>query len=125
MDIEARAKDLIYIVDALQFKIGDIKFLFSNLDAELSVSGAEKAGLSDLYNTYLAYTQAKINAEKEQAILHDYYRNNVKWRRISLKNGNGQSLGSVYICPHCDSKSPDDFPYCPHCGRIVGSGYEK
>lgn len=125
MDIGKRMYNLVYIIDALQFKVGDIKFLFANLDAELTAEDAERVGLIELYRSYLGYKQAQIDAEKEQTMLHDYCNNKIGWRRIALENGNRQSLGAVYICPHCDSKSPEDFPYCPHCGMIVGRGYKK
>lgn len=125
MDFEKRVHNLLYIADALQFKIEDIKLLFSNIEAELTAESAKKIGMGETYNLYLNYQQIALDVEKELAALHDYTQCKIHWRRIAIENGNGQNIGAVYICPHCDSKSPDDFLYCPHCGRIVGRGYEK
>lgn len=125
MDFEKRVHNLLYIADALQFKIEDIKLLFSNLEAELTAESAKKIGMGETYNLYLNYQQIALDVKKELAALHDYTQGKINWRRIALENGNRQSLGAVYICPHCDSKSPEDFPYCPHCGMIVGRGYKK
>ena len=125
MDIEYRKKVLEIALEALCYRIGDTKMLFANLEIPLTAEGAQSAGLGGTWEKFLDYQQTVLDISKELTTIACVQDGKPLWRRVGMTNGNGQSLGAVYICPHCDSKSPDDFPVCPHCGKIVGMGFAK
>lgn len=97
-------------------KLFDMRMLFANIDFEPTPENAVKCGLQSYYKKYCEYQEIMAALRKE---LVEFERNAKKhWKRIAM-GGAG-----VYICPHCDSKSPENFIFCPQCGRYVGRGIE-
>ena len=104
-------------------KVFYLRMLFANLDFDPTPENAAKCGLESYYKKYCEYQE--IMAAIKMKLTENKEREKKHWRRIALvKNGNGFSLGAVYVCPYCDTKSTDDFRFCPNCGEYVGRGVE-
>ena len=93
-------------------KVFDLRMLFANLDFDPSPENAAKCGLESYYKKYCEYQEIMAAIKRE---LTDRKDETWKyWRRIAMQGA------AVYICPYCDQKSPENFDYCPNCGKYVG-----
>ena len=114
-EFEKRRRLLQIAADAIKYKVGDIRILLCNFECDESAESAKKAGLLSTYSDLNVLKRAEAEIEE---ILIDCA-NLPGWRHI------GSYPGGVYICPRCDKKSPDDFIFCPNCGRPIGRGVIK
>ena len=103
-------------------KLFDMRMLFANIDFDPTPENAVKCGLESYYKKYCEYQEIMAFLKQE---LVDIEENQKKhWSRIALVLDGKKANGSIYICPHCNHKSPDDYIYCPTCGKYVGRGIE-
>lgn len=113
---EHRKRLLQLSAEAIKYKAEEIRMILCNMDCAESAEAAKAAGLLNTYSDLNELQRAK--AEIEEMLID--CENMPGWRHIGSFQG-----GGVYICPKCDKKSPDDFVFCPNCGRLIGRGVMK
>lgn len=112
---EHRKRLLQIAADAIKYKAEETRMILCNLECEESAEAAKSAGLLNTYSDLIELKKAK--AELDEMLID--CEKPPGWRHI------GSYIGGVYICPKCDKKSPEDFVFCPNCGRMIGRGVMK
>lgn len=113
---EQRKRLLQISAEAIRYKAEETRMILCNLGCEESAEAAKAAGLLNTYSDLIDLQSAKAEIDSMLIDLE----NHTGWRHIGEYFG-----GGVYICPKCDKKSPEDFVFCPNCGRIIGRGVMK
>lgn len=111
-EFEKRKRLLQIAADAIKYKAEELQIILCNLECGESAEAAKRAGLLSTYSDLNDLKRASADIEE---MLIDC-ENLPGWRHI------GDYPHRIYICPRCDQKSPDDFAFCPNCGRPIGRG---
>lgn len=113
---EHRKRLLQIAADAVKYKAEETRMILYNLECAESAEAAKEAGL---LNTYISLIELKKAKDEIDEMLIDCEKL-PGWLHIGSFMG-----GGIYICPKCNGKSPDDFAFCPNCGRMIGRGVMK
>ena len=114
-EFEKRKRLLQIAADAIKYRAEEVQIMLCNLECGENAEAAKEAGL---LSTFRELNELKRAGAEIEEMLIDCA-NLPGWRHI------GNYPGGVYICPRCDQKSPDDFVFCPNCGRAIGRGAVK